>query len=220
MTHPFPVIAIDGPAASGKSSVARALAARMGWLYVNSGAFYRATTWSVLTHGLDPADEGAVANWSASADLKAAVCNGQARLLINETDPEPHLHEEAVNRHVSLVSRVPQVRNRITTLLRSLSGPEGVVMEGRDIGTAVFPEAPFKFYIDASPEVRARRRALQGQADDLVARDRIDSQRTTAPLAVAPDAVVIDSSGLTIDAVVNRFMEHLASHRLPSQALG
>lgn len=216
-----PVIAIDGPAASGKSSVARTLARRLGLAYVNSGALYRAAAWHALLRGLDPIrDPGAAAGALAQVDLDCAFVPGDAgrppepRIRFDGREPtETDLRAEGVNRHVSPVAALPEVRARITRRLRALAEVPpggGVVMEGRDIGSAVFPETPFKFYIDASPEVRAQRRATQGGgADDLARRDYTDSHRRTAPLVIAEDAHVIDSSRLTIDGVVGEVIGRL-----------
>lgn len=205
------VVAIDGPAASGKSSVARRVAERLGWVYVNSGSFYRAATWSLLAAGVPVEDAAAVSQWMRDATLGVAEERGRIYLKINGKDVGAHLHEERVNRNVSQVSQVPLVRERITTLLREFAGHGGVVMEGRDIGSAVFPMSANKFYIDASPEVRARRRAMQGQADDLALRDRLDAGRETAPLCVAEGAVIIDSSHLALEEVVERVVERVRS---------
>ena len=216
-----PIIAIDGPAASGKSSVARTLARRLGLAYVNSGALYRAAAWHALFRGLDPIrDPGAAAGALAQVDLECAFVPGdpgrppEPRIRFDGREPtESDLRGEGVNRHVSPVAALPEVRARLTRRLRALvENPPGggVVMEGRDIGSAVFPETPFKFYIDASPDVRAQRRAAQGGgADDLAGRDYTDSHRRTAPLVIAEDAHVIDSSRLTIDGVVGEVIGRL-----------
>ena len=207
------VLAIDGPAASGKSSVARALARLLGFVYVNTGAMYRAVTWLVVGEGIDPANAAAVERLLAGADLRFGVVNDgdfwQSTIAVNGTDPAPHLSEPAIAANVSKVAAIPKVRELLVARQREYALEHSVVMEGRDIGTVVFPETPLKFYIDASPEVRARRRALEGHQDDLAARDRIDSSRATSPLAIANDAVVIDSSDLTLDQVVHEVYSRL-----------
>lgn len=212
------VIAIDGPAASGKSTVARSVARKLGYLYVNSGSFYRATTWFVLEKGVEPADETAVTLMIQTAKLRSGVRESGAYLELEGINAESKIHAPEVNANVSLVSRVPAVRDRITSILRAFAEAEDLVMEGRDIGSTVFPETPYKFYIDASPEVRAQRRAAQGQTDDLAARDRIDSQRSTSPLTIAEDAHVIDSSRLTVDGVVGEVIGLLKQLKLPLPA--
>ena len=192
------VIAIDGPAASGKSSVARQLARRLGYAYVNSGALYRSATWFVLEGGLEA--------------RAAALAAAHAFTAAPGVEPDPSLFEARINAHVSAVSSVPEVRAVLTDKLRSFAeAAPGVVMEGRDIGSAVFPHTPYKFYIDASLEVRTQRRAGQSGtgSDDLQARDRTDSTRRTAPLIIAEDAHVIDSSRLTIDGVVGEIIGRL-----------
>jgi cytidylate kinase len=203
------VIAIDGPAASGKSSVARELAKQLRFVYVNSGAMYRAVTWFVLGRGIDPRDANAVASAVERARIDCDLHDDSSRLLIDGTDPETHLRDVRVNEGVSIVSSVPRVREILVEKMRSYARQSDVVMEGRDIGTAVFPDTPYKFYIDASPEIRSQRRAAQGQTDQIAARDQADSSRTASPLTIAADAQVIDSSELTIEAVVQQIVESL-----------
>ena len=207
------VVAIDGPAASGKSSVAKELARRLGFVYVNTGAMYRAVTWLAVRQGVAFSDADAVSRLLDAADLQFGIALGgsprESTILVNGIDPAPFLCETAVNTQVAKIAAIPRVRQVLVARQREYASGNDIVMEGRDIGTAVFPETPFKFYIDASPEVRAQRRAAQGQKDDLVARDRTDSSRAVAPLAVAPGAIVIDSSLLTIDGVVHRIVEEL-----------
>lgn len=203
------VIAIDGPAASGKSSVARELASRLHYGYVNSGAFYRAITWWVLDQKVDPASVDAVTTLLTTTKLESGFEQGEAFFCINGTDAGVHLRDDTVNRNVSAVSRVQQVRESVTQHLHLLANQWEVVMEGRDIGSVVFPDTPYKFYIDASPEVRKQRRAAQGQQDEIAMRDRIDSSRPNAPLTIAEDALVIDSTHLTVDGVVGEVIGRL-----------
>ena len=203
------VIAIDGPAASGKSSVARELARQLGFVYVNSGAMYRAITWFVLDRGVDLDDAAAVAQIVETARIDCDLHERASRIRLDGIDPASHLRDVRVNSGVSLVSSVPRVRELLVAHMRSYARDHDVVMEGRDIGSVVFPETPFKFYIDASPEIRSKRRAAEGQADQIAARDRADSSRQTAPLMIAADAHVIDSSQLSIEAVVAEIIERL-----------
>ena len=213
------VIAMDGPAASGKSSVAREVADHLGWLYVNTGNMYRAATWAALRDKVDPKNEEQVAHAAESWNITCPVSNGRCIVRVDGQDIETELNSENVNRAVSLVARVPAVRDRLVAMQREIGHARPSVMEGRDIGTVVFPEAMAKFYIDATEEVRARRRGLQGQADAVRERDRIDSTRKTAPLIAAPDAVVIDSSDLSLDQVVARVLLELKARSLiPTQA--
>lgn len=203
------VIAIDGPAASGKSSVARALARRLGFLYVNTGAMYRAVTWHAVNTGIVTADPDSVVAMLAKTTIRCGVANGESSILINDVDPTPHLLDEAVNSNVSNIATVPEVRRLLVALQRDYATDHDLVMEGRDIGTAVFPDTHYKFYIDASPEVRAMRRAKQGVQDSITARDKQDSSRRTSPLTIAEDAHVIDSSHLTVDGVVGEVIGRL-----------
>lgn len=209
------VIAIDGPAASGKSSVARALAPRLNFAYVNSGAFYRSLTWWVLRQRARPDSPDEVSAVLAATRLESGYRDHHACLLLNGTDAGDHLHEEAVNRSVSAVSRIPLVRESLTAHLRRLATEHNLVMEGRDIGSVVFPATPYKFYIDASPEVRRQRRQAQGQQDEIALRDQSDSSRPNAPLIIAKDALVIDSTHLTVDGVVGEVLGRLKLLGLP-----
>ena len=203
------VIAIDGPAASGKSSVARALARRIGWLYVNSGAMYRAVTWHAVSHGVPCDDAGKVLGLLDTTDFSCGMRDGESTILLDGADPDLHLTEPAVNANVSAIASIPEVRRILVEKQREFAVANDIVMEGRDIGSVVFPETPYKFYIDASPEVRARRRASQGLADTIATRDKIDTTRRTSPLVIAEDAHVVDSSNLTIDGVVGEIVGRL-----------
>lgn len=206
---PHTIIAIDGPAASGKSSVARALARRLGYVYVNTGAMYRAVTWHVLNRKVPPTDAEQIRLLVASTDIRCGVNGGESTIIIDAIDPTPHLLDAEVNENVSRVAAVPEVRQRLVALQREYVKDNDLVMEGRDIGSAVFPETPYKFYIDASAEVRAQRRARQGLQDAIAQRDRQDSSRPHSPLIIAEDAHVIDSSHLTIDGVVGEIIGRL-----------
>jgi cytidylate kinase len=209
------VIAMDGPAASGKSSVAREVATRLGWTFVNTGNTYRAATWAVIRAGVDPDDAEAVLRAVSAADLTCVVEHGRSVVRVKGRNVENELNSESINRAVSLVARVPQVRDQLVAMQRAVGRAHPVVMEGRDIGTVVFPDALAKFYIDASEEVRAKRRGLQGHTDSVRERDRIDSTRKTAPLMAAPDAIVIDSSDLTLDQVVDQVLQTLHARGIP-----
>jgi cytidylate kinase len=206
---PHRIIAIDGPAASGKSSVARKLAQQLGFDYVNSGAMYRAVTWHVLQHAIVPGDGDAVAGLLETSRIDCELGDGGSRILIDGFDPTEHLQDDRVNAEVSLVSSIPRVREVLVAKMRACARDRDVVVEGRDIGSVVFPETPYKFYIDASPEVRLRRRGAQGQRDQVLARDLADSSRPVAPLVVAKDAHVIDSSNLSIEGVVDEMIGRL-----------
>jgi len=212
------IVAIDGPAASGKSSVARKLARRLGFCYVNSGAMYRAVTWELLREQIDPScGERVEAALSRMSFDSGFTEKGDSFIRINSEIPDVELRQIEVNQAVSPVSAMPAVRRLIDSRLRAMSVGRDVVMEGRDIGTAVFPEAPHKFYLDAAPEIRRRRRAAEGQNDNLEHRDRIDSTRRVAPLAIAADAHVVDTSHLTLEGVVDQIAAILKKSGIPAE---
>ncbi|MFV0415657.1 MAG: (d)CMP kinase [Chthoniobacterales bacterium] len=216
-SQPTSVIAIDGPAASGKSSVSRKLSAHLGFEHINSGAFYRAITWFLLDQNLVDNTEKKPANLLSILSKTRLNCTKQAGnsvITINDRPLDSELHSDAVNANVSRISAIPAVRDFLLGLLRSYAENHNIIMEGRDIGSVVFPDTPFKFYLDASPEVRSQRRSAQGQADSILNRDKIDSSRKAAPLVVAKDATIIDSSNLTIQGVVSEIVKHLKSKGL------
>lgn len=206
----FIVIAIDGPAASGKSSVARALARRLKFRYVNTGAMYRAVTWLAVSRDVDPKNPDGV---RALLDATRIDCgfdaSGESTILLDGMDPTPHLNDASVTASVSAIASIPEVRRTLVAKQRACCTETDVVMEGRDIGSAVFPDTPYKFYIDATLEVRAARRQKQGVPDRIEARDRQDSSRPMSPLIIAEDAHVVDSSHLTIDGVVGEIIGRL-----------
>jgi cytidylate kinase len=205
------VIAIDGPAASGKSSVATRLARRLGFAHVNSGAMYRAVTWEILRQQIDPSHqesiEAAVHRMSVDSGFTEA---GESFIRINSEMPDLELQTLEVNQSVSPVAAVPAVRTLVNTQLRTLAEKRPIVSEGRDIGSVVFPDTPHKFYLDASPEVRRQRRAAQGLNDSIEKRDKLDSSRANAPLKIASGAHVIDTSHLTLEGVVDKVAEILS----------
>jgi cytidylate kinase len=197
------IVAIDGPAASGKSTVARRIAAELGCVFVNSGAMYRAFTWWVLESGVDTADTPAVLKLLGETEFECAEEDRVGTISVGgRRMTRAELSDPAVNGNVSAIAAIPEVRERLVAEQRLYATRQSVVMEGRDIGSVVFPETPFKFYIDASPEVRAERRRAEGIDDEIIERDRIDSSRKASPLVIADQAIVIDSSHLGIDEVV------------------
>ena len=217
---PNKVIAIDGPSASGKSTVARKVAAELGYQYVDSGALYRGIAWRATGMGAD----AAVAADVVSAMKKMAVVffveAGAVRYRIDGVEPRAEIRTERVSEQVSLVAAIPEVRAQVTQWLREMTEFGNLVMEGRDIGTVVFPGAEAKFYLDASAEERARRRHAElnpaGETADvgrvmnsLKNRDQRDSGRKTAPLKLADDAQVVDTTGLSIDQVVEAILKQL-----------
>lgn len=210
------VVAIDGPAASGKSSVARRLAAGLGFLHVNTGAMYRAFTWQVLRKGLDPADTAPVLALLDATRFGFDTRGETAGILVDGEDPGEALHAAEVVARVSAIAAIPKVRERLVAEQRALGRQRSVVMEGRDIGTVVFPGTPHKFFIDARPEVRQARREAQGMVDSVRDRDRQDSTRKADPLRAAGDAELVDTSDLTLDEVLAFVRERLAAKGLES----
>ncbi len=182
------VVAIDGPAASGKSSVARELARRLGFVYVNSGAIYRAITWHILQKRIHVEDTDCIGRALESVAITSCLRDAELCILIDGIDPAEHLRDNRVNENVS---------------------NNDLVVEGRDIGSVVFPNTPYKFYVDASPEVRLQRRAAQGERDEIALRDHADFSRPVSPLVIAKDAHVIDTSHLTIEKVIDRILTRL-----------
>lgn len=192
------IVAIDGPGASGKSSTARALAKLLDFLYVDTGAMYRSLAWYCLVHAVDvnkPRSVGAACRrWRTSL----AAVDGQVQLLVEGKFPGDAIRTSAVTEAASKVAVVPAVRQWMKLKQRECRNFGSVVMEGRDIGTNVFPDTDFKFFLDASPEERAKRRAAQGVQENLPERDHRDSQRRAAPLMIPLGAARIDNSGKTV----------------------
>ncbi len=211
----YHAIAIDGPAASGKSTLAKTLAERLGLVMVNSGAMYRAVTWKILALGLDPKNSEAVKKALASMQIDCGRDGVLSTIQIDGVDPSAHLRTAKINENVSVISAIPAVRDRLVTLQRDYLKQAHVVMEGRDIGSVVFPDTPFKIYIDADPNVRSGRRVEAGEEDSVMARDAADSSRTTAPLKVAEGAKFLDTSQLSIDGVAEAAIEILRGQGFP-----
>ena len=208
-------IAIDGPSGAGKGTVARAVAARLGYPHVDTGAMYRAVAWKALQDGVSLDDEAAMAGLAERSVIEAT----DGVVCIDGQDVARAIRTPEIDRAAAATARLPRVRSALVARQRALGATGGVVMEGRDVGTVVFPQAHVKIYLDASPEERARRRANDpahsgGQAgslaivaSDLAARDSSDRTRAVSPLTIAPDAVLVDTTMLTIDQVVERVME-------------
>ena len=192
------VIAIDGPAGSGKSTLGRALATRLGLSTLDTGASYRAVAALALRRGLDLSDHQAIASLAASARLEVSE-----RVTIDEVDVTEEIRSDAVNAAVSTVAANPEVRTALVAWQRRWASEHGGgIVEGRDIGSVVFPDATVKLYLTANADERARRRSEEGQAS-IERRDRLDSTRAASPLTTAPDATVIDTTEMPVDEVVS-----------------
>ncbi|QDR80749.1 (d)CMP kinase [Sporomusa termitida] len=211
------IIAIDGPAGAGKSTVAKLAAQQLGYTYIDTGAMYRAVAWQVLQAGLEP-DNKTVAALAASLDLKLTYVNGKTAVAVNGRDITEAIRTPEVNRLVSRVAQVQALREIMLTLQRGLAAEGGVVMDGRDIGTHVLPNADIKIFLTASISERAQRRwqeltakgytlALAELENEIKTRDKADCEREFAPLAAAADAVFIDTTELSIQATVEKILE-------------
>ncbi len=211
------IVAIDGPAGVGKSTVAKLLATRLSFLYLDTGALYRSVAWAVLKHGIDPADVEAVAGLLPKLSLHMHLRNKEVTVSINSVDVTKELRTPAVSAAASIVSAIPAVRAWLLPVQRQIGKKGSVVAEGRDIGTKVFPSAPVKFFLEADPTVRAQRRHrelvaaghgghIEQTSAELAGRDDRDRSRTTAPLIPAEDAHHIDTSSLSAEEVVNRML--------------
>lgn len=197
-----PAIAIDGPAASGKSTVAKLIAKELGYTFINTGAMYRAVTWYTLQQGVTPADTEAVKALLPTIPLSFGKDGSVSTVLFEGRVLTSELTEKSTNDNVSAIASIPEVRALLVAKQREYNTKEAVVMEGRDIGTVVFPDTPFKYFVTASEEVRAARRAAEGITDSIAERDKKDSQRACAPLKQAEDAMLVDTSDMTIEQVV------------------
>jgi len=220
------LIAIDGPAGVGKSTIGKAIARELGYSFINTGEMYRALAWKLLAADMNSEDEAAVSGLARS--LKWSFEKGRGaglRTLVDGGYPGVALRSEAVSKTSSAIAKNAAVRELMKEMQRKLGEDGGIVMEGRDIGTVVFPDAELKIYLDANPEVRARRRAAQLEREGypadyaailrgIISRDKNDAGRRHAPLKKAPDSVVIDTSGIGITEVLRRVIE-LARKRCP-----
>jgi cytidylate kinase len=205
---PFIIVAIDGGAAAGKSSAARALSERFHLLHADTGSYYRAVTAGMLRHGVAAGNLPAVKAAVAELHLGTRIEGRSARMEIGGQPPGDEIRSAAVNEAVSHFAAIPELRTALLDYQRGQAptarsrGFRGLVMEGRDIGSVIFPEADFRFFLHADPAERARRRASEGQRDSVAERDRIDSSRKTAPLACPDGAISLDTTHLTLAQVV------------------
>ena len=205
------IVAIDGPSGTGKSSTSKAVAAQLGLSYLDTGAQYRAITWWMVNNGIDLTDPTAIAAVADKAEIISGTDPSAPTITVDGTDVAGPIRTTEVTSKVSAVSAVPEVRAMITELQRSIAAAaeQGIVVEGRDIGTTVLPDADLKIFLTASPEARAARRSgelkgadVKATQEALVARDKADSSRKTSPLAKAGDAVEVDTSDLTLQQVI------------------
>lgn len=219
-----PVIALDGPVGAGKSTVARAVAQRLGYRYVDTGAMYRSVAWAAMQQGIDLKDRERVTALARAIAIEFAPAPGGQRVLVGGTDVTEAIRTPPVSEGASIASTYPGVRRAMVALQRRMGEGGGVVMEGRDIGTVVFPDAEVKVYLDASLSERARRRYEELQANGervtydevqaaLLERDHRDSTRAHSPLRAASDAVAIDSTAMTVDQVVDEILRRVGDLR-------
>jgi len=213
------IIAIDGPAGSGKSTLGRMLARALKLLYIDTGSMYRAIALATIEAELDPTNKDAVTDLAQRADINLDGDPDSLRVSLAGRDVTERIRDDDITAMSSVVSTIPGVRRAMVLRQREM-GKRGAVLNGRDIGTVVFPDADIKFFLDAAPEERAERRfnedklvnpgtSLAQTLAEINERDRRDSTRTDSPLKIADDAIVIDSTGLSIEAVLERMMEHV-----------
>ncbi|TAG33150.1 MAG: cytidylate kinase [Verrucomicrobia bacterium] len=218
MSTPFIIVAIDGGAAAGKSTTARALSARFNLLHIDTGSYYRAITAELLRLAVDPSDLAAVGSASTTLHLGTRIDGRRAQIEIaGRLIADAELRGPAVNATVSHFAAIPALRAALLAYQRDQARIArehrfaGLVMEGRDIGTVIFPQADFRFFLHADPEERARRRAAEGQQDSIAERDRLDSTRKASPLTCPIGATDIDSTHLGLDEVVERVAAPIAT---------
>ncbi len=211
MAHPpFIIIAIDGGAASGKSSSSRILAEHFNLLHVDTGSFYRHLTAELLRRGVPHTDLSRLQSVLAALRLSTRLNGRSAQMLIDGQPAGDEIRGQNVNEHVSHYAAIPEIRHLLLGYQRSQAdvakqhGFRGLVMEGRDIGSVIFPQADFRFFLHADPVERAKRRAAEGRQDSIAERDRLDSSRKAAPLTCPPGAIDIDSTHLSLDQVVQK----------------
>lgn len=210
-------VAIDGPAGAGKSTVARKVADRLGFVYIDTGAMYRAVAWKCMRSGLGPEKKDEIVRVAEHLNIELVPCSDGQQVLVNGEDVTGLIRENEVSRNVSEYARIPEIRRILVKKQKRMAASKGVVMDGRDIATHVLPDAEVKIFLTASVKKRAERRLREIREKDASAtleqlireieqRDRIDREREVSPLVVAEDAVVLDTSDLTVEEVVGKIL--------------
>lgn len=222
------IITIDGPIATGKSTIAKNLAREIGYIYFDTGAMYRSITYGILKHGINIEDPAALAEFLNNFNFEIKIQHGERFYLVEGEDITLKIRGHEVTSHVSQVSAIPAVREKLVALQRQLAVGVNAVFEGRDMGTIVFPNAQLKVFLTGRPEIRAKRRfeemrakfpeeaanlTMEKMLEDINARDKYDTERETSPLKQAPDACVVDTSDLTLDEVIMKILEFKDSMR-------
>lgn len=206
----FIIIAVDGGAAAGKSSTSRALSQRFGLMHVDTGSFYRATTLKLMEAGVSPEDETALSDVLSKIVLGTSISGNTASITVDGWVPDTSIRSQAVNENVSQFAALPKLRTFLLDYQRSqvevakTNGFKGLIMEGRDIGSVIFPDADLRLYLYADPVKRAQRRAKEGISDSIEKRDQMDSSRKTAPLQCPEGATLLDSSDMTLEEVIEK----------------
>jgi cytidylate kinase len=222
------VIAIDGPAGSGKSTVAKAIARRLDWDYIDTGAMYRCLCLKALREDVSPTDEERLVSILSETTMRMTFEDGELKVYMDGEDVSESIRDNRVSKRVSDVAALSGVRERLVKKQRAMGEEGGVVMDGRDIGTVVFPDAKYKFYLDASLEIRAKRRYTQlkeqnedvdldSVVEEIKQRDETDRHRSSGPLKAAEDAIRVDTSDLTVEEVVDRLLQSIDSHEYSGQ---
>jgi cytidylate kinase len=217
----FIIIAVDGGAASGKSSTSKILSQRLNLLYVNTGSHYRMLTWAILKAGVSVLDQDAIVSHLKTMDIGSRIEGKEAQITLDNKVPDQEIRSEQVNEAVSIIAAIPDVRQYLLTYQRSYeqlaseSGFSGLIMEGRDIGSIIFPHADFRFFMSAEEGERSRRRKLEGQIDSIQKRDQLDSKRKIAPLTFTEGAILVDTTHLNLNEVANKMTELIHSGKKP-----
>lgn len=210
-------VAVDGPAGAGKSSISKVVAKKLGYLYIDTGAMYRAVTWAVLQNGLDPTDESAVTALLGTLTLRLEPTEEAFIVFVNGQDITEDIRSQAVNQAVSQIASIKAVREFLVAQQQAMAAAGGVILDGRDIGSVVLPNAELKIYLTASVEARAKRRWLETKDKEsisletikksVMARDEMDMNRKESPLVCVPEAIVVNSDNLSFDETVDRMIQ-------------